>query len=237
MKRYQLKLFLLFLIFTIITTVSKSNAQNSNDRGLATNLFGFPFNDFSLYYNTTNDKLIRKSLSAGYMIAWRWWNAETGSTGDIEVNDDKYPIGAYNGPQIRIGLLKGRDHEYMTRYMGLQLIAKYLYYNDHKFVDWFSHDDAVDVIYIRSEKAVVFGAEWLIQNERPGDKLFLNTSLGFGLRVKFRDITTTKSVGSSGGINYAESRPVGTKHTRLFLPTINFGILIGTKLNHKHPVN
>lgn len=237
MRHHPVKLFLSLLIFIITAANYSSKAQSSKEHSLGTNVFGFPFNDFSLYYHNTNDKLIRKSLSIGYMVGLRWWNANTGSTGDIEVNDDKYPIGAYNGPQLRIGLFKGKDKEYMTRFRGLQIIAKYLYYNDFKFVDWFSHDDAVDVNYTRSEKAIVLGAEWLFQNERQGQRFFINTSWGFGFRVKYREINTTHSEGYHTGINYATARPVGAKNKTMFLPTINFALIIGTRLNHKNLVD
>jgi hypothetical protein len=230
-KSNKFKLSVFFCIILPAICIQNLYGQDKSVYSLSTNVFGFAFNDFSIYLHATDEKRIKKSISVGFMIASRWWNAETGSTGDIEVNDDKYPIGSYNGPQLRIGYFAGRSKNDKIRYKGPQLIFKYIYYKNETFIDWFSHDDAVSVSYTRSEKAYVIGLEWVFQKEKPHRDFFINTFWSLGLRMKFREITTSSVKGWGISNAYASERPVGFKKTTLFIPTINFGVMLGSKIH------
>src|SRR5689334_16344430 len=95
-----------YFLALIFISQERVYAQNFYKNSISVNLTGMVFNDFSLFYDikTKNNKNI--GLSIGYMIANNWWNRDVGGTGGFEVNDDKYPLGAYNGPLFRISYSK-----------------------------------------------------------------------------------------------------------------------------------
>ncbi|MEO5571397.1 MAG: hypothetical protein ABIS37_10770 [Bacteroidia bacterium] len=194
-----------------------------------------PFNDFSAFYELTKKdslKYRRYGVSAGYMIAFKWWNHDPdGSTDKIEVDDDKFPIGAYNGPQLRLYYETVRSEGGKLKFRGPEILFKYLYYDDELFIDFFSHDDAKPVFYRRSEKTFVIGAEWLWGKDINDGKLFHQVFWGIGGRIKFRDINTLSHYSEPPG--YEGNIPLGQKHTILVVPTLNFGIKLGACIKNK----
>src|SRR5436190_20785389 len=96
--KYSLLIFLFgFLI------PGKVASQVIPKRSIALNVTGMLFNDFSVYYEVTKSESKIYGLSIGYMISNNWWKGPVdGSTGGNEINDDQYPIGEYNGPQLRV---------------------------------------------------------------------------------------------------------------------------------------
>ena len=135
----QILLSCILFLLTEILIPEKIYSQNSSFSTISANVFGMPFNDFSAFYDVTKKdslKYHRYGISVGYMIAFKWWNLHPdGSTGHIEVDDDKFPIGAYNGPQLRLYYETVRAHGGKVKFRGPEILFKYLYYDDELFVD------------------------------------------------------------------------------------------------------
>jgi hypothetical protein len=235
--KYKIQILLSCILFllTEILIPEKIFSQNSSFSTISVNVFGMPFNDFSAFYELTKKdslKCRRYGISAGYMIAFKWWNHNpNGSTGAIEVDDDKFPIGAYNGPQLRLYYETVKFQDAKVKFRGPEILFKYLYYDDELFVDFFDHDDAKPVFYRRSEKTFVVGAEWLWGKDINDGKLFHQVFWGIGGRIKFRDINTLSHYSEPPGLE--GNRPLGQKHTTLVVPTLNFGIKLGTCIKNK----
>src|SRR5438105_7481648 len=97
------KLFFILILFFLPNYLF---AQYTLEKSIAFNISGAFFNDFSFFYEYTNKKSKRIGISAGYMIANNWWHGKPGTTSGFEVNDDKFPIGAYNGPELRLSFIR-----------------------------------------------------------------------------------------------------------------------------------
>jgi protein TonB len=194
---------------------------------ISMNITGMLFNDFSVHFDGPVRKNNRYCISVGYMIANRWWNG-------MEVDDDKTPIGKYNGPQIRIDYQKVFLKKEKIKWQGAEVLFKYLFYDDVTFTDYFDGiASKYPLFFTRSEKAFVTGAEFHWGRDRYFGKMFAQTFLGVGIRLKFREINTTSNQ-SSFGADYANRhRPTGKKYTTLFLPVLNAGIKLGSVINRK----
>ncbi len=215
------KLFLL-IILCCVHPIFGQEAEKPI-RSISVNVLAMPFNDYSIYYQSTSIKGRRLGISLGYMISNRWWEFTY-----FTVDDDKYPIGAYSGPEIRFSYFKLFKLKKMKIYTGPELIFKHLNYKDKWFTDWFSRDDKVPVSFKRNEETYVAGYEWIFEFDMTSNKLVPQFFVGLGGRIKFRDITTTEHRALYKG--YEEERPLGFTRTRKYYPTINVGIKIALKL-------
>ena len=209
-----------------IDSTIESVTQTFPLKTLSMNVTGVLFNDFSLFYEVQPNEHHRKGISLGYMVAGRWWKG-------IEVDDDVIPIGAYNGPELRIYFetLKTLSNKIFSH--GPEILLKYIYYTNYNFVDWFSHDDAFPVYFTRSERTFVLGAEYLLEKRKYKSEGFSETFWGFGFRFKFRNINTTDNSSFEGAYVAQNNRPIGKKFVIMFIPTINFGIKLGGALVKK----
>ncbi len=221
--------------FFLLATLLPFNlySQNNSTSTISVNLFGMPFNDFSLYYDVTINESKRFGISIGYMISNNWWRGKVdGGTGHNEVDDDKIPIGSYNGPELRLYYEYIRNKGNKIKFLGPEIFFKYLYYDNRLFVDFNSNYFGNAVFFVRSEKTFVTGTELLWGRDFNEGKVFCQIFWGIGFRLKFRRINTINSY-----YNYSTPseyfRPIGKKNTTMFIPTINFGFKLGTWIKNK----
>jgi len=205
-----------------------------NGSALSINIFGIPFNDFSVYYEVTRNEKKRYGISGGYMIAFNWWRGkQDGGTGGIEVDDDRIPLGVYNGPELRLYYMALKQKPDRVTFNGPQLLFKYLFYNNTTFIDFQKSGEAIPVWFTRNETAYVIDAEWLLGNEYYEGNLIYGYYFGFGLRYRIRYVSTIHNYSEEGTLFANSFRPVGNKTIAQFIPVINFGFKFGVRLKKK----
>lgn len=216
--------FLILILFSINLFSQKKVTST-----LSTNLTGIPFNDVSLYYEYTKTDSIKIGTSVGYMIGNRWLHRL-----GTEVNDDELPLLAYFGPEFRLYFMRTVNWKSTIKrknnfYFGPELLFKYLYYGDTKFVDYIDVGENEPVFYTRNEKTFVTGLELKFCKDYNYKKFFMQLFWSVGCRLKFRDINTTET--HSEGLS--QYRPVGHKTENIIIPVFNIGLKLGSVLSKK----
>jgi len=214
MKR-KFKILFCVIFFSITFCSLHLQSQILRTRSISTNLTELLSNNFSIYYEDTKDNIRKFGFEIGYTTAYRWIDKI-----GIEINDDKYPLLAYNGPVFRFFYMLPVSKSIPNRYIGLEILGKYLYYRNTTFDDFYKEDP---VYFTRNENEFLIGAEIKFCKDYYSNSFFHQINWGFGIRYKNRDINTTKT------IDYVHSgiRPEGHKSVSAFMPIINLGIKIG----------
>jgi hypothetical protein len=176
-------------------------------------------NDYSLFVDYVAKNKTSFGISAGYMIANKWWNKTNSSS--PEVNDDITPVGVYNGFVGR-AYFKWYFINNKIRYLNPVFLFKDLYYDSTKFVDKIEPYEGV--LYERSEKTKVFGLQVLYGKENYLTKnIFLDFYYGIGARIRVREYNTIK-VSPQGAEKLV---PLGKFTRNQIFPTIHLGVKIG----------
>jgi hypothetical protein len=199
----------------IISSSHQLYSQIIRTRAISTNLTELLSNNISVYYEDTKVNIRKFGFEIGYTKAFRWFNKI-----GIEINDDKYPLLAYNGPVFRLFYMFPVSKSIPDRYIGFEILGKYLYYRNTTFDDFYKEDP---VYFTRDENDFVIGAEIKFCKDYYSKSFFHQINWGFGLRYKNRDINTTKTI----DYVHTGTRPEGHKNISAFIPTINFGFKIG----------
>lgn len=235
-SKYRLVRISIAFFLLVVLLPFNLHSQNLPTKTISINVFGIPFNDFSLFYEVTKNESKRYGISAGYMIAFNWWKGKVdGHTDSFEVDDDKFPIGSYSGPELRLYYENVKHKGDKNKFHGPEILFKYIYYNNKKFVDFFDPPEPVPVFFVRNEKTFVIGVEWLWGKNIEYRKAFQQIFWGIGCRFKIRNINTISNY--SPYIPPENHRPIGEKHTTLFIPTVNFGVKFGTWIKNTKQTN
>ena len=150
----------------------------------------------------------------------------------IIFDSDNFPTNAYQGPELKLNFQTKMDvnHE-NSWYVGPEIIFKYLFYKNKTFSDNLGTNRPEFISYTRDEKAFIIGYGIVFSKDFYKKRSFTQLSFGIGMRTKIRDINTTKH---SGDVSYlVERRPLGEKHSIIYLPTINFGVKFGRVIKFK----
>jgi len=234
-------------------TLNTVFGQSPNDTVInKTKLGTFSINPFeiiffnpSVYYEKTiNNK--RYGINFGYMIENTTYNNQylayfplffpanivtQLSTNFINISPDRYPICAYNGPELRLYFQCRIDKKRNTKskFIGPEIFFKYLYYKNHTFGEDVGTSEEQYISYTRDETALVGGIGLTFSKDYyKKNKKISQFNLGLGIRIKFRDINTTSH---SGSILY--TRALGKKQLQMILPTINFGFRFGKIIKYE----
>jgi len=144
----------------------------------------------------------------------------------LSPNQDEFPVMVYTGPAVRAG------YEYRIRsfyYIGVDIYAKHLHYNDHEFKDADGKDHMI--LYERSEKSNFIGGHFnfgflLIIPKTP---VLINPSVSIGGTMKYRNYTTviTTDAGEYDGHRPEEGRVSERQDVFSVMMNLNIGIRIG----------
>lgn len=211
----KFKIFILIVFVSVIFCSLRLFSQTEGTIALSTNVAELIGDNFSIYFENTKVNVKKFGFGFGYTIAYRWlYNI------NIEVNDDKNPLLSYNGPVFRIFYMIPASKTIPNRYFGLEITGKYLYYRNTTFDDFYKEDP---VYFTRDENEFVIGGEIKFCKDYYSRSFFRQINWGLGLRIKMRDINTTKT------IDYVNSgtRPEGHKNVTSYIPTLNFGFKLG----------